>query len=229
MLWEFFKDNEKVTEENKLLTLEQIEKSEDFKSYLNNPEYFQIPLKKRSDIKDFKNLTGSAMRSRLMRLWEGFKDVLDNRNITDVQRNEMRGIENSVFEMTNEFKISPKTRDKILAEYPIDGFDINLDTLLLEKRFAYIRQNVMTRALQYTNALLICLKMDAYNNNRVEQTRQTFKDAYNQERVSVYGANVMDKEIKPIVAGVKQLQKIASIMMITLRPLLTAKELLAGT
>lgn len=131
--------------------------------------------------------------------------------------------------MTNEFKISDETRTRLIHEYTPKYFEVNLDTILLEHRYAAITKNVMDHVLQTVNALATTLKVHASRSGNIEQAEESFKNLFKQVRVAVYGANIIDEGMQDVIGGIKHLQKMASIMFITLRPLLTMKELIAGT
>lgn len=229
ILWELFKDKQPLTEAHQKLTVEEAEKLPEFLEYRKNPQYLLIPLKKKTDTTKWKSLTTNDWRKTIGKRFEDLKDILDDRNITDIHRKEFKDKEKMAFEMTNEFKISDETRTRLIHEYTPKYFEVNLDTILLEHRYAAITKNVMDHVLQTVNALATTLKVHASRSGNIEQAEESFKNLFKQVRVAVYGANIIDEGMQDVIGGIKHLQKMASIMFITLRPLLTMKELIAGT
>lgn len=229
ILWELFKDKVAIPESHQKLTVEEAEKLPEFEQYKKDPKYLLIPLKKRTDSTKWKSLTTNDLRKSIGKRIEDLRDILDERDITDIHRQEFKKKEQMAFQMTNEFKVGENKRDELIHEYGVDYFEINLDTILLEHRYAAITENVMNRVLQTVNALAVCLKLNAYSSGKIEESTESFKNLYKQIRISVYGSNVIDEGMQDVIGGIKHLQKMASILFITLRPLLTMKELIAGT
>lgn len=228
ILWELYKDKQPLPEVHQKLTVEEAEKLPEFEEYRNHPQYLLLPLKKKTDSTKWKSLTTNDLRKAIGKRFEDIKDILDDRNLTDIHRQEFKKKEQMAFEMTNEFQISDETRTKLIHEYRPDYFEINLDTILLEHRYAAITKNVMDHVLQTVNAFATTLKVHAYKSGNIEEAEESFKNLFKQIRIAVYGANIIDPGMQDVIGGIKHLQKMASIMFITLRPLLTMKELIAG-
>ena len=131
--------------------------------------------------------------------------------------------------MYNEFSVDKQFRDRLITEYGTGYFEINLDTLFLKYSFSSIRENMLNQVLPKINAATTVMKYHGYQSGRSEELNQALEDFYKQVRISVYGTDPIKSEAMTAVATIKEVQKLASIAFITLRPVLMFKELITGT
>jgi len=213
------------------MSREKFEKSPRFKEITNSISYLKVPLKKKLTAEKFKTLTYKGVQKGFAKRFEDFKDELDPRNLTDIQREESakdRTIE-SLTSMYNEFNISDTTRERMLEAYGTNYFEINLDTLTLEVVFSRIRENTMNRVLPLVNSLASQLKVHAHRTGQSKDVEDALQDLYDQLRISIYGINPIKSEFVEPLGVIQQVQKLASVLFITMRPVLFVKELIGGT
>lgn len=131
--------------------------------------------------------------------------------------------------MYNEFNITPAFREKLISEYGVNYFETNQDTLALKYVFSSIRENILNQVLPIINAATTVMKYHGQQSGESETVRKAMDDFYKQLRLSVYGTSPIKGEIAEPIAAIKKVQQLSSVMMITLRPALMFKELIAGT
>lgn len=229
ILWEMYKFKEHLPEEYKNMDYKAFEKSERFKEIIAKPEYYKIPLMKKLDINKWSSLTTEGFWKMVGKRWEDIKDSIDPRNITEIQRQDAEHNVLACDKMYNEFKMGDGMREKLIAEYGVDHFEINLDTILLKFAFASIRENVMDEVLTVVNSAMMALKYHGYQSGNSKELNDALDDMYKQFRISIFGVEPFKGEIEEPLAVVKQVQKLASIAFITMRPVLMLKELITGT
>lgn len=224
-----FKFKFKIDSEYFDMDYKQFEKSEKFDEYRKNSSFLEMPLMKRLDLTKWKSLTTKGLRDAIGKRWEEVKDVVDPRNITETQRTESEEQVTSAYTMYNEFNVSKELREKLIAEKGVEYFEVNLDTVMLKYAFSSIRENVMNEVLPLLNSAAMVIKHYAYQTGKYNEVKDTIEDFYKQLRISIYGVNPIKGELSEALGVVSKVQKVASIAMITLRPVLMMKELIAGT
>ncbi len=229
ILWEMYKFKKHVDEEYKEMDYKTFEKSENFKEYTKDPVYFKIPLMKKLDINKWGSLTTEGFWKSVGKRWEDIKDSIDPRNITEIQRQDAEHHVLACDKMYNEFNMGEGVREKMISEYGVNHFEVNLDTILLKFAFASIRENVMDDVLTVVNSAMMALKYHGYQSGNSKELNDALDDMYKQFRISIFGVEPFKGEIEEPLAVVKQVQKAASIAFISLRPILMMKELITGT
>ena len=229
ILWETYKFKKAIGSEFFDMDYKDAEKHEKFKEFLNDDAYLQVPLMKKMDLSKWGTLTTDTLRQTIGKRWEEFKDTLDPRNVTELQRKSSEDQINASYTMYNEFNIAPEFREKLINEYGVNYFEVNQDTLALKFAFSSIRENVMNQILPIINAATTVIKYHGQQSGDSESVKKAMDDFYKQLRISVYGASPIKGEIAEPIAAIKKVQQIASIMFITMRPALMFKELITGT
>lgn len=229
ILWELWKFKGLIAEEHKDVDYKDAVKLSEFQEYLKTPAYLEIPLMKKLDLNKWGSLTTDSFRDTIGKRWEEFKDSIDPRNITDLQRENAEKESDACKKMYNEFKMDENLRKNIITEYGVNYFETNLDTLLLKYAFASIRENVMDKVLVIINSAMGVLKHYGYQAGISKDMEAALDESYKQFRIAIYGIEPFKGEVTEALAVVKQVQKAASIMFITMRPILMFKELITGT
>ena len=230
MLWELYKfKSKKLSDEYIDMDFAKFEKSEKFAEYTSEKKYYLAPLTKRNDLTKFGNLTWDDFRKSVGNRIEDMIDFLDPREITSIQREQGRSVINAMNVMYNEFDMDPETREKLIAEYTTDYFEVNIDTIALKYAFASIRENMVNKVLPLINSATMVAKYYGYESGKTEETAQAIKDFNDQVRISIYGINPVKGEMEDPISIISGVQKLASIAYIVMRPVLFIKELLTGT
>lgn len=229
ILWETYKFKKSISSEFFDMDYKEAEKHEKFKEFLNDDAYLQAPLMKKMDLSKWSTLTTDSFRQIIGKRWEEFKDTLDPRNVTELQRKSSEDQINAAYTMYNEFNIAPEFREKLINEYGVNYFEINQDTLALKFAFSSIRENVMNQILPIINSAATVIKYHGQQSGDTEAVKRAMEDFYKQLRISVYGVSPIKGEISEPIAAIKKIQQMASVMFITMRPALMFKELITGT
>lgn len=229
ILWEMYKFKIVVDDKFKNLNHTEAKKLPEFEDFIKEPKYFEAPLMKKLDLSKWGSLTTKGFRDAVGKRWEELKDSLDPRQITETQRRDAEEQVTACYKMYNEFDMDKDKKDSLVANYGVEYFEVNLDTMLLKYAFSSIRENVMNQILPIINAATTVIKYHGYQSGNSDETNKAMEDFYEQLRAAVYGVNSIKGEVMESMAAIKSLQKIASIMMITLRPVLMFKELITGT
>lgn len=230
ILWEMYKfKDSSLAEDYKKMSYTEFEKSERFKEITTKNEYTLIPLMKKLDMSKWGSLTTENFWKSVGKRWEDIKDFVDPRQITETQRIDAENHVLSCNKMYNEFNMGAEVREKLISEYGVNYFEVNLDTILLKYSFASIRENVMDEVLTIINSAMMALKYHGYKSGNSKELNEALEDMYKQFRISIYGVEPFKGEITEPLAVVKQVQRLASIAFITMRPVLMLKELITGT
>lgn len=215
--------------EYKKMSLAEFEKSDKFKDYTNDSVYYDAPLMKRLDINKWKTLTTEGFRGALGKIKNQVIDSIDPRNMTEQQRVWFDSEIQACDKMFNEFDLSVDRRDEMIAEYGVEHFEINLDTLMLKFAYASIREKVMDEVLVRVNSALMAMKQFGNYSGNSKEINEAIEEMYKLVKIQVYGIDPFESEVKEPLAIAKQVQKMASIALITMRPILMFKELITGT
>lgn len=228
ILWEMYKFKRNIPKEHQELDYKSAEKLPEFDNYKKESIYYELPLMKKFDINKWGNVTTDSVRNMISKRFEEFKDDIDPRKITELQRSESKELVENCTKMYNEFSMDENFRTRMITEYKPEYFETNLDTLLLKYSFASLRENIMNKVLTNVNVAMGVLKFQGYTSGTSEETEKAIKEMITQVKISVYGINPIEGEIVDTLSIFKQVQKVASIAMITLRPVLMMKEVIAG-
>lgn len=211
---------------------------EDFKKHSNFSEWtaadsnlFKAPLIKKMSLSKWKSITTDGFRKTVGKFWDDTKGLLDPRDLTEEQRVESYESVNGFKRMYNRFKNTDDNyRLALIEKYGVNAFEVNLDVIGLKYSFENIREKHFNIVLPNIHSALTVMKFHGWSTGKTPELAKALEDFFDQMKVAVYGQSLIaDSEGADALAVVKKIQKIGSIMAITLRPALLIKELLVGT
>lgn len=217
----------------KIETLEEFEKHPSFNEIIKENHFFYIPLAKKVGLSKLgTKLTTNWFRQFIGKFQDDIRDQLDARNIMEEQRVASYEVINGFKRMYNQFEAQhdERHRDSLIEKYGSEFFEINLDTLALKYVFENIREKEFNRVLPNIHCALTVMKFHGWSTGKSEELNKALEDFYDQLKISVYGASIIDKEEgADVLASIKKVQKLASIMALALRPSLLVKEMVVGS
>lgn len=213
-------------------TLEEFKKHEKFDEWTyTGSDLFKAPLVKKMSLSKWKSITTDGFRKTVGKFWDDTKGLLDPRDITEEQRVESYESVNGFKRMYNQFKNTDDNyRLSLIEKYGVNAFEVNLDVIGLKYAFENIREKHFNTVLPNIHSALTVMKFHGWSSGKTKELTEALEDFFNQMKTAVYGQSlVADKEGAEALAVIKKVQKISSLMAISLRPALLIKELLVGT
>ena len=227
ILWETYKFKKNLGMEFYNIDYKSIEKNERFDEFTKDPIYIKAPLAKKTDLSKWSSTDN--FREAIGKRVEEFQDSLDPRAITEMQRNKLEDQVNSAYTMYNEFNIDDDFRKQLISKYDVKYFETNLDTMALKLSFSHIRENVFNNILPNINAAIINMQYHGWQSGKSEETKKATEEMFKQIRISIYGVNPIKGELAKSLKYLQPIQKLASMLYITMRPALSVKELIVGS
>lgn len=227
MLWQINKWRVKgLSKEERNLNYTEAYKLDKVISAMNDSVFFEVPLEKGMAYTKMKGMTQSNITATINRQISDMKDWFDKREITDEQEIDLAKQTRNYNFMSNRFRMSSETRQKMLKNNPDNYWEINLDKLVLDFEKEYIQENAINKVLPTINSALLLLKFNA---------EQTGKDAtaaldyfFDQIKSSIFNESIISKEFQDPLKVVEVGKKALSYSALALRPPLMIKETIVG-
>lgn len=211
-------------------TLKEFEESEMFFDIsLGEHPIFYAPLVKSQSLTSLKPTTGN-FRKWIGRMWDNVKDALDPEPLTEEERMSRFNSVNGFRQIYNQYERGNdlEGREKIIEKYTPGHFEINLDTLVLKFMLESLRTKYLNNVMLDISSAVVMLKTHAGSTGRVKELEEALDVFWDQIKLSVLNTSIIEGEERDLLALARKAQRVASLMVIALRPVLLAKELTVG-
>jgi hypothetical protein len=165
-------------------------------------------------------------------MYDDIKDSLDPdpSPMTEKEKLEKFNAINGFRQIYNQYErgYDLDSRTELLEEFTPAHFEINLDTIALKFMLESLRTKYLNSVMLDITSAIVVLKTHASTTGHIKELEEALDVFIDQIKLSVLNTSVIEGEEKDILALARKAQRVASLMVIALRPLLLAKELTVG-
>ena len=221
-------------------TFEKFEKSQELEVLLATGDIdkvLKVPIVKKQSLSALKSLTTDGFRKFIGNSWDSILNSIDFKDSlgAEADKEQEIGAYNSINgfgKIYNKFNSqeSEEYRNKLIEQYGVNHFEINLDTLVLKYSFENIRENYLNQILPIIDSGIQCMKFYGSQTGRIPETEKAIETFLDKLKVSVFNISpVKGTEGEDFFNIVRAAQRMTSFMTIALRPVSLIKELVVGT
>lgn len=215
-------------------TYEELKKDAYFETYKQNinkdSKWLNVPIKAGSSVRlavqgahdvfvGDKNIT-----EYFSNLWDRAKEAYDPKYLTRVQTDKKKRAEQDL--TTFNYYDEGGSRTARLNKQLPSEFELNLNYLCNDYVFCSIKQKIENNLLRTVDRQISGLLL--YESATGQSVQNQVKAIIDRTKVSIYNDNLIDEEYKNLASLIGIGKAIGSYTKIALRPMLYAKELLAG-
>lgn len=189
--------------------------------------YFQLPLRRSSSFERLHHITKIGLKQAVSKMWDSLKDEYDPRQLhSSAQSRISSESAKDVTKMYNQYSISQRAREDIIASEGVYDFELDLNLLAGDISFQFERKRLFDDALVHTNAMVTVM-------HYLQQTsdanfEEELENIDNQTKISLKNETVIPKELQDAAKGISIAKRLNSLIVLSIRPLQFLKELTFG-
>lgn len=189
--------------------------------------YFQLPLRRSSSFERLHHITKIGLKQAVSKMWDSLKDEYDPRQLhSSAQSRISSESAKDVTKMYNQYSISQRAREDIIASEGVYDFELDLNLLAGDISFQFERKRLFDDALVHTNAMVTVM-------HYLQQTsdanfEEELENIDNQTKISLKNETVIPKELQDAAKGISLAKRLNSLIVLSIRPLQFLKELTFG-
>lgn len=240
ILWHINRFRIPLKDEIKKLSLQELKNSEHYNTYRNlvnsDTKWLNIPIKAGSTIRLFiqgakEVLVGDETETRkekltqwAERMWDRIKECYDPKYLTKSQTDRKKRAER-LLEPFNYYDEGSSRTERLQKQRP-SQFELNLNYLCVDYVFCSIKEKIEKDLLRTVDRQISGLLL--YEMTTGQNVSNQINTIIDRVKVSIYNENLIDENYKDLATLIGIGKKLGSYTKIALRPMLYAKELLAG-